>query len=137
MARQHPTRFDYLVSFLSGIMRKIYPKRLRKYNPVRICSPMDMHTARLHSRQGLKLVLDSPQSYGNVSEGAEYDVHTTSPYLTLDEVGLNHKNQHVFSFIQKYDLTNWSEVSEMFLGEVRIDIVNNQHENKDDCKYSG
>lgn len=152
--KRYPTRTDYLVPLLvaaftgftevTGIsalakrfMKKRKPKQLKKHEPVRIVNPGDAATARVHPRQGVKIVLDSPVSrHSHVSPDATYEVKIKgSEFLFLERVEQNEKGQDVYYFQQKYDLSDWVQISEVFLGEIVIDLVGNTHETKDQCQF--
>lgn len=112
-------------------------KRPRAYNLVRVINPKGTHAVRVHPRQGVRLVLDSPQIHKNISEGARLEVKVNSPYLFLDEVDANGKGQVVYIIRQTCDLSNWADVSEIFLGEISVELVGNTHPKKQDCLYDG
>ncbi len=145
--KRFPTRADYFWSAWSVIvsaameglagMRKYYPKALKRHKPVRVIDPQGSHTVRVHPRQGIKLVLCQPQTLSNVDANGKYEITFNNDFLYLEKTEHNNKNQIVYYIGQKYDLTSWAELTETFLGEVRVDIVDNTHENRDDCKYEG
>lgn len=150
--KRYPTRTDYLVPLLvaaftgfkeiSGIsalarFMKRKQKQLKKHEPVRIVNPGDAATARVHPRQGVKIVLDLPTSrHSHVSNDAKYEVKIKgSEFLFLEKIEQNDKGQTVYYIQQKYDLSDWVQISEVFLGEIVIDIVGNTHETKDQCQF--
>src|SRR5690606_13089069 len=85
--------------------------RTKRYSPVLVKNPTsELHLVRLKPRQDFVLRVDD--WFGIV------DMTWTSEYFTLadeQDLGFGAKN---YTFKQKFDLSHWSKVSNVYLGEV-------------------
>lgn len=130
--------FTATVEGLTGTMKKFYPATLKKPKPVRVINPIGIHSARLHARQAIKLVLSPLQSWSQyVSADAKQEVTLSSDYLFIERVEEDNKGQTVYHIGQKYDLSKWAGVSECYLGEIYVDIIGNDHKEAHKLKYDG
>lgn len=120
---------------MEGLGMRKHFKSLKRYNPVRVTDPSGQHITRVNPRQGVYLVLRKPQKYDYVDDNAEYEITFNKDLFYFISKTVNKKDQIVYHIGQKYDLTNWTEISEIFLGEVHISIVGNTHPEKDQCRY--
>lgn len=139
------TRFDYLLRFCTSAielvrnMRKIYSYRPKKYNPVRVSNPIQSHSVRLLPRQSIRLVLSRPETiFSKVNADAKYEIILNSDFFYIESFeDYNSKDQLVYIIAQKYDLSQWAEHSQIFLGEIIVKLIDNTHEQADSCGYTG
>jgi len=79
----------------------------KKYSPIRISDPHEGHTVPLLPTQNFSLYLS----------GDRTEVEFDSPFFELLDSTSRH-DVTIYNFAQKYDLSYWSRVSKVFLGEV-------------------
>lgn len=125
--------------FRSVKMRKQMAKKPKLRKPQRVANPTSrLHTARLFPCQSLALVLSDPITTGHacISKDAKFHVELQGDLLVIEKVDTNRKGQTVYTISPKFDFTEWSEYSEVFLGEVFVRIINNNHPEKQNCSFS-
>jgi len=119
-------------------MRKRMAKKPKHYKPQRIVNPTSrLHTARLFPCQSIALHLSSPMVAGHscVTSEAKFHVTLTGQFLIIEKVHVNKKGDTVYIISPKFDFTEWAEYSEVFLGEIVINIINNDHSEKQNCSF--
>jgi hypothetical protein len=79
----------------------------KRYSPIRICDPHEGHTVPLLPNQGFSICLT----------GDKTQVEHNSPFFELSDT-IYKNDTTTFNFVQKHDLTTWSRISRVFLGEV-------------------
>lgn len=100
---------------------------VRKFNPVRVQNPQkeDGHIVRLGPLQEFQIELEKPEDvFGKEMEGAEWKVSSASKFFRLKEKKLKapYKNtgKTIYIFEQNYDLSEWSNISSVYLGKVDV-----------------
>ena len=90
--------------------------------PIRIRNPGTQNTVvRLHPNQSLILEFTDPESILDVDFDSvffELEKEDTIPFFNA----ITHKQSPIkqYHFSQKFDLTDWSEISSMYMGEIFI-----------------
>lgn len=113
--------------------KKAGPKR---YKPTRVMNPYSAwHTQHQLPCQSLKLKLTPPHKIPvqDCSENAAFAVTLKSEFLRIESITEDKDGDTVYFISPKYDLTDWAEHGEVFLGNIEIGIINNNHPNA--CPY--
>lgn len=91
--------------------------KLKKYNPVKVVDPFtDGHAVRLQSCQAFQLILTK-------NSNEFYDVELNSEYLIIEKIERVFNNgieKEIYFISQKYDLSSWAKISNVFLGNVIV-----------------
>lgn len=85
----------------------------KTYSPAQVTDPAsENHLIRLYPNQDLRVVLSQ--------DSEDVQVFLTSEYLRLSREETDKKGNHVYHFVQQYDLTEWANISSAYLGEVAV-----------------
>src|SRR4051812_20981528 len=105
---------------------------VRSYSPVRVVNPRaEWYTARVHPCQSLIIKLRKPSTFiPECSENARFKVVLYSNFLIQDKAETDKDGDWVYTFNQKYNLSDWVKHSQIALGEIGISLVDNEKESK-------
>lgn len=109
----------------------------KRYKPVRVVNPTaTWNTTKIHPCQSVILKMRRPATWLHAtSNDAQFDVKLTSDFLMLEKVESNKDGDRIYTISQKYDLTHWADTSNVVLGELKITLTNNHHENAETQDY--
>src|ERR1035438_3358607 len=96
---------------------------MRRHKPVNIIDPhSDGHSVIVHPCQDINLILTNPvEIFDKAAPEDKWEINVFSEYFFLYKIeDLDGKTK--YKFVQYYDLTEWTDIRSIFLGEIEVSV---------------